>query len=608
MFRLDLEWWPGDPPRYVFTLHNLGPAALAGFALGWSGHGKLDPAVPIENATVLERVSNYNLVAPPEGFVLRPGETWRFVVRGMRLRMRHWTEAASAAFVGPADGVPIAVAVGLCAPEGVMGAPRLGVTRFEGALDDGLALVPWPARVEVEGAVAPVGLCVVDGPAGFETLCAALFADEALLDPGGRVVRLVTADVADEEYRLRFGAEIVLEAAGQAGFFHGLVTLAQVLRGARQDPSCRFPASGVIEDAPRFGWRGVHLDVARQFYALAELERFLAVLAWNKVNRLHLHLTDDEGWRFEVRAYPELTAIGGYRGFGLPVPPLLGSGAAREGGFYTQAELRLLVALAADWQIQIVPEVDVPAHCYAALAALPWLRDADERGAYLSVQDFPNNALNPAVPEVVRFVETVFAELMDVFPGSVVHLGGDEVAAEAWASSPRAQAMGGAKLLQAGLLRRLQAMITGTGRVAGAWDEAAASLLPAGALMFAWQDAAVGPAMAAAGFDVVVAPAQLYYLNMAQDRDWWAPGASWAGCAPVEAVYRFEPASGFAAEDRARLRGVQCCIWSEQLRDRRVFRSLVFPRLSAVAETGWSAAESKDWRRFAAAVALMPVL
>jgi len=625
--RLDLAWWPktaDEPPRYVFTLVNHGAEPLAGFVLAWNGHCKIDPATPLENATLLRRISNYTEAAPPPGFVLPPGGTWRFTVRRLNVPLRHWTEAAQAAFLIAHDGSLRAVEVGLCTPAGTPGTPRLGLhLDFPDATpSDGLAIIPWPRHVDVSGTLTPPNGLAIDPthPAAtrFAALCRRLFPTEPLLDPTGLPVHHAAADLPPEAYRLRFApTAVTLEAGSPSGHLYGLITLGQILRAARRAPTrCRFPAHGTIEDAPHHPWRGAHLDVARQFYPPAELADFLAILAWNKLNRFHLHLTDDEAWRLDIAAYPDLARLGAWRGHGLPVPPLLGSGTEPHGGAYGKNDLRALVALAHSLAIEIVPEIDVPGHSYAALAALPWLRDPGENGEYWSIQSFPNNSLNPAVPAMVPFVETVLAELLDIFPSPWIHIGADEVPDDAWATSPLARArlaaLGGrgASALQADLLRHLQRLLRRAGRITTAWDEGAnaGGIAPDGALLMAWQDATVGPRLAAAGYDVVVAPAQRYYLNMALAPDWWEPGASWAGHASTADTYAFDPAAGFAAADLPRLAGVQCCIWSEQLHDRRVFHRLVFPRLSAVAETGWTAPTRKSWPRFAAAARFMPAL
>ncbi len=243
-----------------------------------------------------------------------------------------------------------------------------------------------------------------------------------------------------EAYRIAFAEDgIVLRASTRTGLLYGLITLGQIWRGARRHPETfLFPAGGEIQDSPAHGWRGSHLDVARQFYSSAEVARFVQLLAWSKMNRFHWHLSDDEAWRVEIDAYPELTRVGAWRGHGLALPPLLGSGPEPQGGYYSKQAIRDLVALADRLGIVVVPEIDIPGHCYAVLHALPHLRDPGEHGEYQSVQGFPNNCLNPAHEPVYGFLETVFDELIALFPSKILHVGADEVPLAAWSGSPLA--------------------------------------------------------------------------------------------------------------------------------------------------------------------------
>jgi hexosaminidase len=356
--------------------------------------------------------------------------------------------------------------------------------------------------------------------------------------------------------------------------------------------------------------------VARRFYARDEIEQFLAILAWNKLNRFHWHLSDDEAWRIEVEAYPELIATGAWRGHGLAIPPLLGSGPEKTGGFYGRDDVRAVVALGAEWGIEIVPEIDVPGHCYALLQALPGLRDPGESGVYHSIQGFPNNCLNPAVEAVFETIETILSELIELFPSRYFHIGADEVPADAWAGSPAANAMreklgvAGAAPLQARFLQRLQTFLTAKGKITGAWEEAAhgGGIDKAASYLVGWHTVEANQRLAAEGYKVVISPAQAYYLDMANGEAWHECGSGWAGWSSPEATYEFDPTAGWSADERAKVMGVQGCIWSEPMTDRAVFDRLVFPRLSAVAESGWTPAEQRDYARFAALVGLMPNL
>ncbi|HEY9012590.1 MAG TPA: family 20 glycosylhydrolase, partial [Devosia sp.] len=374
--------------------------------------------------------------------------------------------------------------------------------------------------------------------------------------------------------------------------------------------------AGRIEDQPRMRWRGCHLDVARRFYSCEEVKQFLAIMAWNKLNIFHWHLSDDEAWRVEIEAFPELTQIGAWRGHGKPVPPLLGSGPEEAGGYYTKDAIRDIVAVGEDFGVEIVPEIDVPGHCYAMLQALPQLRDPGENGLYQSIQAFPNNCLNPAVEAVYEALETIFAEMIELFPSAYFHIGADEVPAEAWGSSPKANAMRkdvgaeGAAPLQAAFLKRVQAFLTSEGKITGAWEEAAqgGGIDKDNCYLVGWHTVEASQRLAAEGYAVVVSPGQAYYLDMANGEDWHECGAAWAGWSSPEKTYNFQPNAGWSATETERLMGIQACIWSEPMTDRGVFDRLVFPRLSAIAEAGWTAPERRDFERFSALVGLTPNL
>jgi hexosaminidase len=388
-------------------------------------------------------------------------------------------------------------------------------------------------------------------------------------------------------------------------------------------------------------WRGCHLDAARQFYPAAEVSQLLAIMAWNKLNRFHWHLSDDEAWRVEINAYPALTSVGAWRGHGLPIPPLLGSGAENYGGFYTKQTVRALVSLAKSFGIETVPEVDIPGHCFALLQSIPELRDPQEAGEYQSVQGFPNNCLNPAREETYQALETIFDEMIDLFPSRLFHVGADEVPLGAWSGSPQALEMleaehgksvadahakrsnvvsnlhgadeiegTGAAILQAKFLSRVQSFLASRGCVTGGWEEAAhGNVIDKGkSYLVGWRNVEGSRKLAAEGYDIVVSPGQAYYLDMSQSADFTEPGAGWAGWSGPRETYDFEPDKGWTEDERQRLLGVQACIWSEPMTDRAVFDRLVFPRLSAIAETAWTDASRKSWARFASASRLMPNL
>ncbi len=659
-FRLEPSWTPareGQSLAYSLKLTNQSATPAAGFRLCVSGPARIDPAATVEGGALVERLSNHSLFAPPEGFVLEPGEAWTVTARGLSYPLRHWSDGANNAYVVLADGTTAPVAL---APIHVVGdnAPlKRGAEIYPvpAQAPAPISIVPWPNRVSISGrlpvppglALRPQGEAAEAAAKAFGELTDGLFAVEGIVRPaaeGGLPVSISHAEgFAAEAYALGFSRQGVTVSGGTStGLLYGLITLGQILRGARLHPhTFLFPAEGEIRDEPSLGWRGTHLDVARQFYASAEVKFFLNILAWNKLNRFHWHLSDDEAWRVEIDAYPDLARIGAWRGHGLPVPALLGSGSQPSGGYYSKAAVREIVGLAGRLGIVVIPEIDVPGHCYAMLQAIPELRDPGETGSYFSVQGFPNNCLNPAREETYRILETIFDELIELFPSKIVHVGADEVPLGAWSGSPQAltrlaelsgEAMAkahakrlnvitnthgaddiegsGTAVLQAEFLKRIQTFLASRGCITGGWEEAAhGNVIDKDKVYLnGWRNVEVSAALAGQGYDMVVCPGQVYYLDMANSPAWSEPGAGWAGWSEPEKLYEFDPVGGWTDEQKRHFLGVQSCIWSESMTDRAIFDRLVFPRISALAETGWTKPAAKSWERFSAMVGLMPVL
>ncbi|KKB77774.1 beta-N-acetylhexosaminidase [Devosia soli] len=659
-FSLVTTWTPAsdtEPLGYGIELTNIGDEAASNFELGFSGPARVDPHATLENGKLLKRLSNHTLIAPPDGFVLEPGATWTATARGLSYGLRHWSDGANSAYVVLENGQVVTIPTQPTKGKG-HNAPLLkGAAKFPVPAKAPVAhpIIPWPKSVATTGGrIAPVGLDLKPqseaanrAAAAFAGLVDDLFPVEAIVRPaseaGMPVDVIEKAGLGPEAYELSFGEDRAsIAASTRQGMFYGLVTLGQILRGARHYPhTFSFPTGGTITDEPGFGFRGSHLDVARQFYTGAEVSQLLKIMAWNKMNRFHWHLTEDEAWRIEIDAYPALTEVAAWRGHGKALPPLLGSGPQPTGGFYSKNVVRQIVALADSLGITIIPEIDMPGHFYAALQALPELRDPNETGEYQSVQGFPNNSLNPAHEPVYKFVETVIDEVLDLFPAGIFHLGADEVPLAAWSGSPLAldmiETLAGpamrekhakqfnqlgnhhgadeiegspTAILQAEFIKRVHAYISSKGAITGGWEEAAHgdAVDKAKSYVIGWRNVEINAALAERGFDIVVSPGQRYYLDMANGISWAEPGAGWAGWSGPQETYEFEARAGFSEEGLKHLLGVQSCIWSESMTDRAIFDRLVFPRLSAVAEAGWTLPERKSWERFKALVGLMPIM
>lgn len=634
-FRLENAWHPieGDPSGgFVFTLVNLTETPISDFKLAYTALTRVMDNPACENATFLLRNANFHQYAPPAGFVLEPGASWRFTVRGLWRPAKHRTDGAKSAYLTFSDGTHHTIDVTDLMLEGRVSEPQKPLLP-EGRVTQPFSLLPWPKQAQLQAGETPVVLY----PAAGSTLADVKAMDTVLslhcrlfsaahqpfsliaVEQGKAVRFQQSGSLAAEAYELTFAEdEIVLAYGGDAGRQYGLTALAQLHDGARRNAALfRFPASGTITDEPRYGWRGCHLDVSRQFAPAPDVLRLIDILAWYKMNVFHWHLTDDEAWRFEVRAYPQLTTVGVMRGPDEPMLPQLGNAAKPVGGFYTQADVAAIVAHASELNVEVVPEVDIPGHSTAILAALPELVDGQEApDSYRSVQGFPNNALNPAIEETYVFLGKVFDEMVELFPSKLIHIGGDEVADNTWMASPLArklmekEGLDGTFGLQSHFMKRIQKMLADRGRSMAGWDEVShgGGVDPDGTLLMAWRAPEVGVELAKEGYDVVMTPGQAYYLDMVQDEAWQEPGASWAGTVPPHHTYHYEAVGDFPEDLKPRLRGVQACIWTEHFLNRDYFNHLVFPRLPAVAEAAWTPRERKDWDRFSALVRLSPTL
>ncbi|MGI5130142.1 beta-N-acetylhexosaminidase [Pseudonocardia sp. CA-107938] len=401
-------------------------------------------------------------------------------------------------------------------------------------------------------------------------------------------------------YVLDVDEDVQVIAADLAGAHAAVATLAQLFGPAafRRSGSGQVRVPRVrITDAPRCGWRGVLLDVARHFLPKDGVLRMVDLAAAHKLNTLQLHLTDDQGWRMEVRSRPKLTEVGAWRHASMV-------GAWREGtrdttphgGFYTQADLREIVAYATARGVTVVPEIDVPGHSQAAIAAYPELgvpgRPAVEVSTTWGIIDA---VLDPS-PAVVDAYREILDEVFDVFDAAVVHLGGDEVPLGPWERSPeivrRAAEFGltGVADLHGWFVGELARHVVAAGRRPAVWDEALSPALPEGTIVTAWRSGARGSAALAAGYDTVLAPEQHVYLDH-RAGDGPDEPVPVGFVRTVDDVYAYEPS---APGGPGRVLGAQAAIWTEHLDSGRRIDFAAFPRLAAFAEVVWTAAERRD--------------
>ncbi|GAB7048170.1 beta-N-acetylhexosaminidase [Catenuloplanes indicus] len=414
--------------------------------------------------------------------------------------------------------------------------------------------------------------------------------------PSGAIVLRLDERMAAEAYRLAVSASQVTVTGGDAaGVHYGLQTLRQLLppaalRRAEVSPGPWLLPAVEITDAPRFRWRGAMLDVARHFMPVAGVLRLIDLLALHKLNVLHLHLTDDQGWRLEVPGYPLLTSVGGWR-----PRSMRGSKKHEEyddrphGGYYTADDVREIVAYAAARHVTVVPEIDLPGHVQAALAAYPRLGNGPSP-AVREAWGISTHTLNVS-DEALDFCRAVLHTVCDLFPSPVIGIGGDECDRGEWRRSPaavaRAHDLGiDPDDLQAWFVAQLAAVLESRGRRTYGWDEILEGGAPAGALIAAWRGPAAAAFAANAGHDVVSCPDMHVYLDYRQSDDPAEPVPVGTRLT-VEDVYAFDPVPpGVTSPER--IVGAQANIWTEHMPDARAVDYMAFPRLCALAEVVWS--------------------
>ncbi|RPF33880.1 beta-N-acetylhexosaminidase [Streptomyces sp. TLI_185] len=439
-------------------------------------------------------------------------------------------------------------------------------------------------------------------------------------DGDGIALRL-DPELGPEEYRLvsdRNG--VLIEGGSAAGVFWGAQTLRQLLgpdahRRAPLDRDRTWVVPHLtIEDAPRFRWRGLMLDVARHFMPKEGVLRHLDLMAAHKLNVFHFHLTDDQGWRVEIKRYPRLTEVGSWRArtkSGHRASPLWEE--KPHGGFYTQDDIREIVAYAAERHITVVPEIDVPGHSQAAIAAYPELGNTDvitasvKGGTALSVWDNWGISANVLAPtdNTLRFYEGVFEEVLGLFPSEFIHVGGDECLKDQWRQSPTAQArikelgLADEDELQAWFIGHFDTWLTARGRRLIGWDEILEGGLAKGAAVSSWRGYEGGVAAARAGHDVVMCPEQYVYLDHRQAAGEDEP-VPIGYVRTLKDVYRFEPVPPeLTPSQAAHVLGTQANVWTEVMEDPARVDYQTYPRLSAFSEVAWSALPAPAERDFA---------
>jgi hexosaminidase len=421
------------------------------------------------------------------------------------------------------------------------------------------------------------------------------------------------SDLPASGYRMEVTPKTVrIIGKDTAGAFYGTRTLLQLLPAGKPDGGSAPVASVRITDHPRYAWRGMMVDVGRHYQKPADLKRFIDWMAFHKLNTFHWHLTDDQGWRIEIKKYPKLTEIGAFRDSSPPYGNRNSDDGVRYGGFYTQEEIKDIVAYASARHITVVPEIEMPGHAAAAITAYPELGNSDIPGYAPKVMT--RWGVHPYIfapkEETFRFLEDVLTEVCGLFPSKFIHIGGDEAPKDQWKQSKFAQDLmkrehlKNEEELQSWFVRRIGKFLESKNRNLIGWDEIQEGGLPKTASMMVWRDAKWGKHALSLGNNVVMATTSHTYLDyyqnpaaqeLAKGREYETIG----GLLTLEKVYSYNPS--FIAENPAQekqILGTQAQLWAEYIKDMKKLEYMAFPRIAALAEVAWTPLALKDYQNF----------
>ena len=435
--------------------------------------------------------------------------------------------------------------------------------------------------------------------------------------PSSNFVQLSTdVSLPEEAYNLKVTEnQVIIYASGHNGFLYGLETIRQLLPVAIESKNVvsnmNWDIPNVeIKDSPRFKWRGFMLDVSRHFFDKDYVMETIDQLAFLKMNTLHLHLVDDQGWRIEIKKYPKLTEVGGFRVDQEDKPwnarptPELGK-ETTYGGFYTQEDIKEIVAYAESRGITVVPEIEMPAHVMSAIAAYPELSCFQKPIMVPSGGVWPITEIYcPGKETTFEFLENVLLEVMELFPSRYIHVGGDEATKTNWEKCPdckkriQEEGLETVEELQSYFIRRMERFLSSKGRTLLGWDEILEGGLAPGATVMSWRGVKGGLEASEAGHDVVMTPNSHCYFDYYQgDQD--AEPLAWGGNLPLSKVYQFDPVvEGMSEEQAKHVLGGQANLWTEYVPTKAQAEYMTYPRLAALAEAVWSSKDNRNWDDF----------
>ena len=422
--------------------------------------------------------------------------------------------------------------------------------------------------------------------------------------------------IPSESYSIKIeSGRAIVRASDFNGFLYSIQTIRQLLpdvifsKGQDADQKWVLPCC-TIEDSPRFSWRGMHLDSSRHFWQVDEVKKYLDVMAMYKMNRFHWHLTDDQGWRIEIKAYPLLTQAGGFRSGTMTGHDFGSNDHTRYGGWYSQEDIKEIVSYAADRGITVIPEIDLPGHMLAALAAYDWLGCGGGPYQVWHKWGVSDQVLCAGKESTYTFLEKVLSEVAELFPGEYIHIGGDECPKTEWENCPDCQAriaelglkdddkFSAEQYLQSYVTARIQKFLASKGKKIIGWDEILEGQLEPGATVMSWRGVSGAREAASKGFDAIMCPTDYCYLNFRQAEDASSEPIAFDAFLPIEKVYSLDPTEGISGDMQQHIIGVQGNLWTEYIDNQKLLEYMLLPRMLAVAEVQWCAPANKDFSRF----------
>ena len=428
----------------------------------------------------------------------------------------------------------------------------------------------------------------------------------------GLILIFTKIPLEEEEYKIKISEnKIEIFYSNHAGKLYGIISLIQLIHFYKNKlPVCN------IEDKPSLKWRGMHLDCARQFYSISEIKRLFIYMALFKMNRFHWHLTDNEAWRLQLNCYPDLIKSGSFRGYNQLVPPFYGSGYSKYGGYYSKDDVLELIKYGKKLNIEIMPEIDLPAHSWTLLQVMPELRDRQSNIKSQDVASYSDNTINPSVEDTNIFLENIFNEISEIFSFNVIHVGVDERPKESWEGSPKIiEFMKKNNLtkfeeVQDLYINNIINTLKKNNKRTAAWNEAAlpphndigssgsAGKIDKSCMIFAWEHPEVAVESTNRGFTTILCPGQKTYFDMAYNNSTNERGICWAATIEVKEVYEWKPLEKIAENKKQYVHGIQGQLWSETITKKEYFDSMINPRLATLAEIAWRTKSFRNWIEF----------